>query len=819
MTVPQDYKLLFESNPNPMWVFHRKTLRYLAVNEAAIKLYGYSRAEWMRMTPLDVRTPQEARKLRKYFREKGVPKRGGSGGAWVHRKKDGTCIDVEITSEWVTFEGQPAALIIAKDVSRRLQAERELERSREVLDSVVANAPDTIVLIDRRLKIRFVNRLSPRTKKSDVIGMDALDTIASASRAVVRRAFLKVFSTGQPQTYECQGRGPGGQWRWYRCRVGPVNRGSKVEQLVVVATDIEATRRGEAELAEFRAMWRGILDNAPDYIWTVNRAGVIQTINRVHEQLAREQVIGSSVWTWMTDPKHLRAFREAMRAVFDRKQSVVVEVEFAFPEGPLWFANRLAPIVEHGKVKSAVVVSSDVTEKKRVERAFEESRLMLDSILAGAPDAILSLDREGRIRFVNRIPPGLPSPIGKTVVEVTAPADRPAMAKALRGAMAGREQGVEGRGKAADGSTTWWRSRMRPVKRNGRVESVVMIAREVTAERKAADRLAQTQRRLAGVFNASRDGISFIDERGRFTDANDAFCRLTGYSRRELLRMSIFDITSPEHRGTSRAAVARIRGSSEPFEFEKEYVRKDGTRVDVSVSPFRIVDEPGNPPILAAMVREITERKRLEKAILDGGAEEQSRLGRELHDSLGQDLAGISLMARTLSGKLGKAGTPEADTARRIAETASASVEQVRALASGLIPTELIAQGLPAALRELGARAERLFGLACAVRCRETLPRISDTGLIHLYRVAQESLTNAAKHGRARRALVEIAVKGRRLTLRVTDDGVGFDGARSNGGMGLKIMRHRANMLGGTLELRRAQPRGTTVQLTCPCPA
>ncbi len=368
------------------------------------------------------------------------------------------------------------------------------------------------------------------------------------------------------------------------------------------------------------------------------------------------------------------------------------------------------------------------------------------------------------------------------------------------------------------------------VKKSGEVVEVRLSA---TAQRDESGRVARsfavlidvtelvrTKAWFEAMIESSTDAIVSVAPDGRFLRVNAAFERLTGYSRAELLRRRFENITAPGDLPASVEAWRRIRSGRGPSSFEKEYVRKDGSRVPALVTVFAVEDPKRRTIGYAAIVRDLTDRKKLEKEVLEVGAREQSRLGRELHDSLGQELTGLSLMARMLSTRLAKAGRSEAAQARKIAESAAGAVEQARALAAGLMPSELMRSGLPAALRELASRAERLFGLSCVVRAPATMPKLPDVTLVHLYRIAQESLTNAAKHGRARRALIEVLRRRRELELRVTDDGAGFDDAAAGrGGMGLEIMRHRAGMLGGSFAISRGRGGGTVVRVSFHCAA
>src|SRR5918992_4289253 len=121
------YQLLFEGNPHPMYVSNTETLEFLAVNRAAVQQYGYTREEFLTMTLLDIRPPEDADALRETIRH--APSLDGPRGIWRHRRKDGSLFDVEITTQELTFHGQPAVLVLADDVTAQQRVEAALRRS------------------------------------------------------------------------------------------------------------------------------------------------------------------------------------------------------------------------------------------------------------------------------------------------------------------------------------------------------------------------------------------------------------------------------------------------------------------------------------------------------------------------------------------------------------------------------------------------------------------------------------------------------------------------------------------------------------------
>ena len=212
--------------------------------------------------------------------------------------------------------------------------------------------------------------------------------------------------------------------------------------------------------------------------------------------------------------------------------------------------------------------------------------------------------------------------------------------------------------------------------------------------------------------------------------------------------------------------------------------------------------------------KEIAARHRLEKEILEISEREQQRIGRDLHDDLGQRLVGISYMSHLLANSLSVSGAPEAQQAVKITALLNDALGLTRSLARGLHPVALKSGGLMAALADLAERTSEMFQADCRFKGPAAEPRLSDSVATHLYRIAQEAVTNAVNHGKADVIRIELGAVPDRTVLSVADNGTGLPklGPRRKG-MGLRIMNYRADVIGGTLAFSTSGNGGTTV--TC----
>ncbi len=220
----------------------------------------------------------------------------------------------------------------------------------------------------------------------------------------------------------------------------------------------------------------------------------------------------------------------------------------------------------------------------------------------------------------------------------------------------------------------------------------------------------------------------------------------------------------------------------------------------------------GNRLLIAA--NDVTERERLEKQILEISDQERERIGQDLHDGLCQLLSGIKFKTTLLEQKLLLKAPGEALEARSLEALLNSAIEQARNIARGLHPVDLEARGLMSALQELTASVANVYGVGCSCRFREPVLVHDHLVAMHLYRIAQEAINNALKHGRANHIIVHLSGQDTRLTLKIRDDGVGFPARPTRKpGMGLHLMNYRARAIGGSIEITSRLSGGTVV--TC----
>ena len=314
------------------------------------------------------------------------------------------------------------------------------------------------------------------------------------------------------------------------------------------------------------------------------------------------------------------------------------------------------------------------------------------------------------------------------------------------------------------------------------------------------------------IVETANEGIWMVDRDGRTTFVNAKVGEMLGYSADEIIGRPLFDFMDDEWREVARAKMQRRQeGQADRHEFR--FRRKDGSELWALVSGSPTLDERGNFVGAMALMTDLTDRRRLERELLAAAEEERQRIGQDLHDTLGQVLTGVSFMSKGLAGRLSRELPEAAAQAEEIARLTRQATEQARALAHGLCPVAVQADGLSGALRQLAERTTEVFGIRCTHRRGRSVLMHDTVAAAHVYQIALEAVHNAIEHARCTRVWIGLRQEDDRLTLRVCDNGVGLSNAHDphGDGLGLRTMHHRAHMIGASLDIRSTRGGGTEV--------
>ncbi|QDU23624.1 sensor histidine kinase [Urbifossiella limnaea] len=350
---------------------------------------------------------------------------------------------------------------------------------------------------------------------------------------------------------------------------------------------------------------------------------------------------------------------------------------------------------------------------------------------------------------------------------------------------------------------------LRPV--DGAAPAVSLTERDLTARKRLEQDLRERSDRTTAILEAAADPIITFAGSGVVESVNRAAERAFGWPAAELVGRSLDTLLARCDRTRHESYVTALMnaGAEKAGGGDREVacVRRDGTTfpADLTVGRVDHLDR------FVAVIRDTTERERLEREVLEIAAAEQERIGRELHDSVGQELTGLRLMTEALVGDLRDRGAEELGLAVRVSDGLRDALARVRALSRGLVAAEVDAAGLGPALAALADRVRETTRVGCTFEPAGT-PRLPDAAASHLLRIAEEAVTNALRHAGATRVWITLTAGDAATELRVGDDGRGFTTAEAEaaGGLGLKLMRYRAGRIGASFRLDTG-PAGTLV--------
>jgi two-component system sensor histidine kinase UhpB len=350
------------------------------------------------------------------------------------------------------------------------------------------------------------------------------------------------------------------------------------------------------------------------------------------------------------------------------------------------------------------------------------------------------------------------------------------------------------------------------------VRRALTEARERRERRSAEVALEKQRLLLSTLIDSLPETVYAIDIEGRLTVVNRALLDTLGKKREDVLGKRLSEVWPEEtvldieNQGTNVLRTGRSLTDQ-----ERAWIASDGSIrwFTFTMVPLR---DHGTIAGLVCTVREVTGQKALEQEILEISNREQRRLGSDLHDGLGQELTGLSLLLKGLEVQLSREAQQYLSQIAKISDLLARAIQSTRSLARGLAPVNLERGGLSEALKHLAARCTDMYSMQCTFTIGEQkLPDLEEGAATHLYRIAQEATTNAARYARATAIAIDLRTSGRKLQLSITDNGIGLSAGLAQGrpGMGLKIMEYRARMLGGTVAFEEPG-QGTRIVLAAP---
>jgi PAS domain S-box-containing protein len=367
---------------------------------------------------------------------------------------------------------------------------------------------------------------------------------------------------------------------------------------------------------------------------------------------------------------------------------------------------------------------------------------------------------------------------------------------------------------ARDGRVLWFHCEAEMIRRkDGRPWFIHGVGVDITELKRAEEALQDERNVLSAILDTVGALIVVLDHEGRIVRFNRSSEQMTGYSFAEVRGKYVWDLfVMPEDVGAFKAIFEPANSAQSPETYQTHWLTRHGDLRLISWSSTILAAKNGATSHVIVTGMDITERRRLEKAILEVSEREQRRIGEDLHDGLGQHLTGIAFMSKVLESDLCEKSLPEAKDAAKIVKLVNEAIDKTRELARGLLPVVSDAHGLMSALTGYAEETQDLFRISCRFQCSAAVLVYDVNVATHVYHIAREAVNNAIKHGRPEHVVIGLFAENGEGTLSIQDDGEGFpENGPDHSGMGLNIMSYRANIIGGSLDVRENHTGGITV--------
>jgi two-component system CheB/CheR fusion protein len=742
----------------------------------------------------------------------------GDGCWWIRRIVPYRTTDNRIDGVITTFV----------DITERKQAADAVVRH---LAAIVESSADAIFSKDLDGTIRTWNQGAERLygyTQDEAVGQSvAMLTPDDHSRELA--AILAKLKRGQSVIQmETERVRKDGQRLPVSLTVSPLrDSAGKVVSASVISRDIGERKRAEAALRESEKRFRFMADAAPVMVWMSGTDKLCTWASKswldfVGRPLERE--LGNG-WTENIHADDADRCLRTYNTAFDARQPFSMEYRLRRHDGEYrWLLDHGTALYGEGGVFTGYIGSCvDITERRKAEESVAATYRHLKLAMSAARMAAWTWDPGNDVASTTENFQeiyGLSTVHGlEQGLSLVHPEDRSRHRETVAHAVdhAAPYHSVYRIIRPDNGQVVWLDERAVPVTdSHGHFMALSGVVIDITERKQAEQALQDKEERLQAILDTAMDAIITIDPHGIIQSVNAAAERMFGYTAAEMLGQNVKMLMAPPYREVHDSHLARYLKTREKhiigISREVEARRKDGSIFPTDLA----VSEIAHLKLFTGIHRDLTERKQLERDVVEAASLEQRRIGQDLHDTVAQELTALNILAGDLAETLPTDPARAAQLVEQMTQGLQRSRQELRAVLRGLLPVAVDSEGLMAALADLAERTQQEGKVSCVFDCPMSVSVAENVTATQLYLIAQEAVHNAVKHANARTVRIRLKADGG-LGLSVQDDGIGMpSGSPESHGLGLRIMHNRAAIIGAKLTLEPARPTGTVV--TCALP-
>jgi len=756
--------------------------------------------------------------------------------------------------------------------TKQKRTEGLLRENEERYNTLLETIAHGIQEIDTSGVITFTNKAYDEIfgyEKGEAIGKSILDKLAHDYKRKKLVDYLKTLVEDQPPptpyfeknvTKEREIVDVQVDWNYKRDKKG------HVVGFISVVTDITKRNMAEKQIREAKDFLENIYKTSADGIMVTDQHGCITMVNEATAKMlgySKYELIGKH--TVELSPKgknHEEQTKEFLSELFEKGIIAGFEHSWLKKDGSLIdFETSIALSKDtEGNVTGAVGGIRDITDHRRGEKELKETKNFLANVIENSWDPILVADSKGIITTVNKsclrmLGYKREEVIGKHT-SMLAPAKKGEYESDIGESIEINEEFFNNiremitrlfnEGKVIDRETYFLRKDKKLVHAEesmvalydeaGEIIGAVDIIRDISEKRKAEKEILDAKDFLENIFKTSVDGIVVTDRHSYITMVNETVAAILGCSKDELIGKHIdeFIPKGKKHRERVNKLIATVLEKGFVTGFERSWLRKDGSAIDVETNVASLKDKKGNIIGSVASIRDITERKHAERKIIEyqnqlrslasqlTSSEEQNRqkFATFLHDQIGQTLfvlkIKLEMLQKTKSLKENK------ESLKDIFAMVNQLIEHTRSLTTELSPSILHQLGLRAGLEWLAEQTHEREGIIVQFEDDKQSKSLDNDISILLFRAVRELLINITKHAKAQKVKVSLRSDETSVRVCVEDDGIGFNASETisslskNNSFGLFSIKERLNYLGGHLEIKSTPGHGTRITLHAP---
>jgi PAS domain S-box-containing protein len=374
----EEYRLLFEGNPHPMWLVDEETFSFLAVNDCAVQRYGYSREEFLRMTVKDIRPPEDIPELLPQVRTTETDY--GFAGQWRHKRKDGTIIEAEISWHRLSFGGRPAKLVLATDVTERKRAEAAMRESEERYRELFENANDIIYTIDLAGNFTSLNQTGERATgyaRAEALNMNLTQVVVPEQVDLARAMLARKLDTDGSTVYELDIITKSGRRIPLELSSRIIYQEKKPVGVQGIARDISSRKGAEEALKDSEEKFRSIVETTNEWIWAIDLEGNHTYTNPAIEQIlgySAEEMLRANSRSFLHEGDRRKAEERLAKAIVEKRGWTGLVLRWKHKQGGHRYleSNGLPVLDQQGTLVGFRGADRDITERKLAEEALAQ---------------------------------------------------------------------------------------------------------------------------------------------------------------------------------------------------------------------------------------------------------------------------------------------------------------------------------------------------------------------------------------------------------------------------------------------------------------